>query len=162
MNYGFVTKPPFSVSLLAFASIYTVADFFPKEMNSSEPGFDSPIFFLLHLCFISGITSVFCIQRLHINAICLFITIPCQSFRHYDRLTRQKSAFLNPSERSCLRQHMGNWSQPLLEHEDIRKENFLNCLIFILIFGLQHSKAKWLVKKGSFRWDLANRYDITA
>lgn len=38
---------------------------------------------------------------------------------------------------------------------------FLNHLIFILLLGLQHWKAEWLVKKDSFRWDLANRY-ITA
>lgn len=47
-NYRFATKPPgeqdkglFSVSLPAFASIYILAGFFPKEITSCEAGFDS-------------------------------------------------------------------------------------------------------------------------
>lgn len=108
-------KCPFSVSLPAFASICVVAGSFPKEMNSSEPGFDSPIFPLPHFCFISGITSLLYIQRRpHINAICLFITIPYQSFRDDDRLTKAKACISEPTWGSCLRWHTGNGSQPLL------------------------------------------------
>lgn len=108
----------FSVSLPAFASIYIVAGFFPKEITSWEPGFDSPIFPLPHFSFISGITGLLYIPgRLYINAICLFLTIPYPSFRHDDGLTKQNHAFLSPPECSCLRWHIGNGSQPLLAGE---------------------------------------------
>lgn len=74
-------------------------------------------------------------RRLHINAICLFITVPYQSFRRDDRLTRQKRAFLNPPECSCLRWHTGNGSEPLLagghqEREFLKLPNFHSRLRF--------------------------------
>lgn len=106
-------KSLFSVSLPAFASIYIVTGSFPKERTSCEAGFDSHLP-PSHFSFISGITGLLYIQgRLHINAICLFMTIPHQSFRHGDRLTRQNHTFLSSPECSCLRWHIGNGSQPL-------------------------------------------------
>lgn len=91
----------------------------PKKITSCEPGFDLLIFPFPHLSFISGVSGLLYIRgRLHINAICLFMTIPHQSFRQADRLTKQNHAFSSPSECSCLRWHVGNGSQPLLgEHQ---------------------------------------------